>query len=113
MTVAQKLTHHLVLKQAAYHGHPRESSGATRAGVLARVGRVQALTAKKVPELVDAVQDAAAEPGKAVSKAVKQVLVCDQLPSLRRASVCAAASGVRRRRFRLRGHGVCSSLHAP
>ena len=33
---------------------------------------MQALTAKKVPELVDAVQGATGEPGKAVSKAVKQ-----------------------------------------
>ena len=38
--------------------------------------KVKALTAKKVPELVDTVQNAAAEPGKAVSKAFKQARVC-------------------------------------
>ncbi len=47
-----------------------------RVRVRTSADKVKALTAKKVPELVDAVQDAASEPGKAVSKAFKQARVC-------------------------------------
>ena len=36
-------------------------------------GKVKSLTAKKAPELADAVKEAASQPGKAVTKAFKEV----------------------------------------